>query len=151
MPALIPLSKQQLRELARIFILANTPISFFNSLVRCSAMENLRRAPPAVLMEYFDELTTRARRTDLLIALAYAVLTAILLRARDAQYVPVQASRLHWGERIRVYAQQTTVGTHVLSAEALRPQPTVRIIGSPSENIRGIVLDVDGNPINWRE
>jgi hypothetical protein len=144
------LTRYQLRELAQVLVLANTPLSLFNGLVRCSAMDKLRKCPPKELVDYFDRITARPRRSEIVIALAYAVLSAILLRARDAARVPVDPTRLRWGRQICEHLSRAPVNTQEITITSPQPKPTILVESSPSANISGQLVGADGREIVWR-
>lgn len=145
------LSKYHLWEFAQVLVLANTPISLLNGMIQCAGMEQLRKSSPADLVPYYDQITARARRTEVVVALAYAVLCAILLKARDTGRPPVDPSRLLWGNAISKYLAQTTVSTQSFTIEPQFAAATVQVVGSPSSEFTGQVLGADGRPMIWRE
>jgi hypothetical protein len=145
-PPVTRLSRKDLREFAQIFVLANTPISLFKGLTRCNAMDKLRKCPANELVEYYDYVTARARRSEIVVALMYAVLFAILLLARGANPFPVDVKRLLWGERVREYLKRSTVGT--TSVIVLPTDPVTRVVGSSSvSSAIGGLLGPDGRPL----
>ena len=149
---MIRLTKHQLLEIARVLMLANTPLSLLQGLMRCSALDSLRRqCPPEELLEYYDRITARARRSEVVVALAYTVLTAILLHARDPRNAPVDATRLLWGERMREYAERVAVGTDVLRISPMPQAPEVRALSSASNDTPTTLVGPDGRPLRWRD
>jgi hypothetical protein len=142
------ISKIELQEFGRTFILANTPLSLFRGLARCTAMERLRRHEAKELLDYFDFLTARARRSEIGWALAYAILCAVLLRARDVRQVPIDESRLTWGVQIREYLARSIVSTKY--SEIQMPGANVQLSISNSASAATLLLGPNGNPVDWR-
>lgn len=69
------------------------------------------------LTEYFDFITTRGKRTEIIMGLAYAVLIAILLQLRDKWELgnlSVDPSRLQWGPQIYEYLQTSAMSTGMI-------------------------------------
>ncbi|MFZ0970568.1 MAG: hypothetical protein WAN13_20015 [Candidatus Acidiferrales bacterium] len=97
MPTVIKLARIDLIEFAQVLVLANTPLSLFRGMVQCGGMQKLRRYPAADLTAYYDGVTARAGRSEIVAGLAYAVLCAIILLAREAPNIQVDAARLQWG------------------------------------------------------
>jgi hypothetical protein len=148
---MIRLNRNQLLEIAQVLVLANTPLALFKGLVRSSAVQILRaKCSPEELVEYYDSITARARRTEIVMALAYAVLSAILLRARDAKEIHVDATRLLWGEQIRDYVARVAVSTNVVQIVQKTPSPRVHAVSSSSEDTPISLVDPHGQPLSWR-
>jgi hypothetical protein len=134
-----------------VIVLANTPLSLFKGLVECSGMNVLRKTSPDELVEYFDHITARHKpRSEVVVALAYAVLCAILLHARNANQVPVNASRLLWGERIRNHMSRNVVSNPTISIHPSQPRPEIRVIDAPPAVTPTLLLGQDGRAIIWR-
>jgi hypothetical protein len=68
--AVIKLAKSDLRDFARVLILANTPLSLFKGIVRCAGMDKLRKWSTTELIEYYDYITARAERSEVAAGLA---------------------------------------------------------------------------------
>lgn len=144
------LSKTELGEILTTFFLANTPVSLFGGMSRCEGMRKLRKSSAADLSEYYDRITARPERSELVIALAYAVLTAILLRASDGDRVTVDGTRLLWGERIQAHAERSLIPSMVVSTSNAPPE--IRSVSSPSASVGASgLLGPDGRPATlWR-
>jgi len=140
---MIKLTKSELLEFAQVFILANTPLSLFNGLIRCAGMEKLRKNSEDVLLRYYDHITARAGRNEIVLALAYAVLCALVLRARQISSLEVDASRLQWGQRIWDFMRRSDSGTGGLGIIA-RQEAMITSSNSPSTEMR--ILGPDGLP-----
>jgi hypothetical protein len=96
---MVKISKQELRELATVLVVANTPNSLYEGLVDCSATKKLiKQMDQADSLSYYDKITSRAKRNEIVIALAYAVLISIL-RNKNGLIQP-DVSRLDWGAEI---------------------------------------------------
>lgn len=144
------LSKTELEEILTTFFLANTPVSLFRGMSRCEGMGKLRKCSAVDLSEYYDRITARAERSELVVALAYAVLSAILIRASEGDRVPVDATRLLWGDRIQAHVQRSWVPSTVVSAANAPAQ--VHSISSPGATVgTSGLLGPDGRPVGvWR-
>jgi hypothetical protein len=97
-----------------MFVLANTPRSFLSGIQGTSAFQRLRRDVALTeLVEAYDRFTAREHRDEIVVALAYASLLAILLNKDRAtlQRMP-DSSRLDWGEEFEQLS------------ESIRPAPT---------------------------
>jgi len=138
------LLRHELKEFAQVLVLANTPLSLFQGLTHCSGMGKLRECSPQALSDYYNRITARARRSEFVVALAYAVLSAILLHAREGNRTSIDASRLLWGEQIRDYLERSTVITqqHFLSPST---EPKIRAMSSVSAST-SVILGPDGQP-----
>ena len=152
---MIKLSRNQLLEITQVMVLANTPLSLLKGLVRSSAVQILRtKCSPEELIEYYDHITVRPRRSEIVMALAYAVLSAILLKARDAKRIPVDATRLFWGEQIQDHMSRMTVRTSLthIPKEKMNPRVHAHHVNSPSASLDTppILVGPDGNPLLWR-
>jgi hypothetical protein len=144
------LSKTDLHDLLEVFFLANTPRSLFVGMNRCDAMRKLRKCQARELLEYYDNITARAERSELVVSLAYAVLCAILLRAQDGDRVAVDSTRLLWGDQIRLHLERSLVPTNTVMASHTPTTSLVSSISSPSNLPAGLV-GPDGRPAaSWR-
>jgi len=146
------LAISDLRELALVFALANTPLSLLRGMRKTSAVEKLRQYSAAELAEYYDHITARPGRSEFVMALAYAVLCAILLRAQQGDAVAVDATRLLWGERMREHLEGalTTTTRTVLSGDVKPEVRQARSLSSPTRIASGL-FGPDGQPVvSWR-
>src|SRR5689334_16878642 len=110
MPPVIP--KSDLMDFARVVVLANTPLSLFNGMVRCAGMDKLRKWSSHELVAYYDKVTARpGQRTEIVAGLAYAVLCAIILQNCESANITVDASRLHWGAHIWEFMSRSNIQT----------------------------------------
>lgn len=141
------LSRRQLLEIAHTLVLANTPLSLLKGLRRSSAMNTLRQWSPKELCEYYDRITARARRSEIAVALAYICLVAIFLKARDCRHVPVDASRLNWGESIRDHLTSSNSSTQSFTPAEPTPRVNVETRSSPGG---ATLYGPDNQPIVWR-
>ena len=136
MPSVIKLSKTDLIDFARILILANTPLSLFKGMVRCPGMDKLRAYPATELIAYYDRLTARARRSEFTAALAYALLCAVVLHARETRDIQIDPSRLQWGAQIWEFMTQSTIITNYIDIKPTIRQPQISAQNLPSANTR---------------
>jgi len=149
MPSVIRLTKSDLIEFAQVAVLANTPLSLFKGMVRCAGMTKLRKASIADLTALYDSVTARAGRSEFVVGLAYAVLCAIVLHARETPQITVDASRLNWGKSIWDFMKRAHIGTDNVDLKAPQ-QPTISSQSSPSTETRVSLYGADGQPISWR-
>lgn len=147
MPPLI--TKSEVMEFARVAVFANTPLSLFTGMVRCPGMEKLRAYPSADLIRYYDAVTARAGRSEIVVGLAYAVLCAIMLQRRDTPNIDVDPTRLQWGPRIWDFMNRTNIGTQriVIPATKFANVPKVAVLNSASVNTRVPLYGADGQPL----
>jgi len=145
---MIQLTRSELRQLAQTFILANTPASLLNGILRSSATTKLKVCRPEELSDYYDRITARAGRTEIVIALAYAVLFAILAKARDPKNAPVDVTRLKWGEQIKVYLSFKPVTNTQLIVIPGEPTPSVQTFQSPGATLK--LVGANGQQLTWR-
>jgi hypothetical protein len=126
------LTRAELLEFAQIVVLANTPISLFRGMERCAGMDSLRKTPLAELVAYYDHLTARAKRNEIVIGLAYAILCAIIVQGRSSNQPGVDGTRLQWGVQIQDFMKRAYVGTESTIILTDFPRPTVSSTGSPA-------------------
>lgn len=94
------ITKSDLRELAGILILANTPRSFFRALRKTDVVKGLEEhCSEAWLSEYFGKLRSRHNRTPCGVALGYAVMIALLRKGPSLEHAP-DLEPYMWGEEI---------------------------------------------------
>jgi hypothetical protein len=144
---MITLRKSELLEFAQIFMLANTPLSLFNGMIRCAGMENLRKAPLAQLNALYDRVTARAERSEVVAALAYAVLCAVVVQARTLPDVDIDASRLQWGAAIWEFKKRSEIGTSLIIVPSRNNPPRISLSTSPSNDQHFSLYDASGNPL----
>jgi hypothetical protein len=101
-----------------------------NSLKTNLSVEKLyRNSSVDELKDYYDYITARARRDEIVMALAYATLIALLLKFYDsAQFssLEIDASRLPWGDEIKRHFESITPSTGIITVKGT-PKPKVRI------------------------
>jgi hypothetical protein len=96
---MIRVDRHDLRQLARIALLANTPYSLYHALSKSPPVRRMTdTCTETELRQYYDTITARRGRSEIDVGLAYAVLVALLNipSRRD----PVDSSRLRWGRTI---------------------------------------------------
>jgi uncharacterized membrane protein len=141
---MIDLTIGDLKQIAQVLMVANTPISLLKGLLRSSAMTVLERCQPELLLECFEKISTRARQSEIAVALEYALLAAILTRSRDPMNAPVDASRLSWAEDMRAYLSLKPVTN--TESMIIRVSPTVQSFQSTSATL----FAANGEPLLWR-
>ena len=150
MPPIIGLSKSDLVDFARVFVLANTPLSLFRGMVECSGMDKLRKCSHHDLINYYDHVTARGgKRTEIVAGLAYAVLCALILHKRESPQIDVDGSRLHWGQRIWEFMNSTNIGTGRIVSPSGQEQK-FSVIDSPSVKTRISLYGPDDRSPIWR-
>lgn len=122
---MIRTKKHELLELATLMLLANTPGSLFTALSKNNTVERLRSEMGQVaLAADFARLTARARRTEITLGLAYAVLVAMLTHEqRSPEFDP---TRLMWGKDFVDLAQARGRSTSLITVDASGHQLTYR-------------------------
>jgi len=119
------LPKSKLRELATIFILANTPNSLAKGMLRSDAVDILRKeCTEAELLEYYNQVTTKGNRSPFVAALAYATLIALLAKKPTQDQYPDPAC-LQWGKEIASYMTDNFGRTESLIITADAPRPLI--------------------------
>jgi len=105
------LDRRELRDLARLFVLANTPYSLYQGLMQTESVRRLRKTCTyQQLKDYYDWITARPRRTEIDLGFAYSVLVALL--TADQRGGPIDTSRLRWGREIEELVQKSAVTSH---------------------------------------
>ena len=128
------LTRAELLEFAQIVILANTPISLFRGMERSAGMNALRKTPLPKLIAYYDHITARAKRSEIVIGLAYAILSAIIVQGKSFNHPDVDGTRLQWGAQIQDFMKRAYVGTQSTIILTDFPRPTVSSVGSPADS-----------------
>lgn len=113
------------REIAQIALFANTPYSLCRALEESSAVRRMiRSCTPEDLAHYYDRITARARRSEVDVGLAYAVLVALLSHGTR----PVDAARLRWGLDIEDLLVKSGKATQqIVIGGPLSPGPSVQV------------------------
>lgn len=107
------ISFSSLKELVKIFVFANTPKSFLRALVLSSEYDAvLTQNSYEKLSESYNELTSRAKRTPVVTALAYTVLVALLKKSENVN--SIDASCLDWGEQIKEHVDRTQKSSQLI-------------------------------------
>jgi hypothetical protein len=134
---MIRLRRGDLREMAEIYIVANTPRSLFDGLLICGGVDEMRRkATPSELSEYFDKITSRAKRTEISMSLAYGVLIALILNRQElSRPENIDPSRLQWGTQIQGIANAVNTPTQIIEAKAAVPESKVTITSTPGASL----------------
>jgi hypothetical protein len=115
---MIRLSRKSLRDIARIYLLANTPYSLYAQLCSNESIRKLRDdSSMAELQIYYDQITARASRSELALGLAYGVLTAIFMKAllsANMEVPEIDSGRLRWGPQIEEYFRSDWSATNIV-------------------------------------
>jgi hypothetical protein len=141
---MISLTKGELFELAAAYIVTNTPSSLFESLRETSAVTKMRyEVPLSTLMDYYDRVTSRGKRSEISMALAYGALEAILLHKDNlgTSQAP-DVTRLKWGEQLKTIAASGNTPTRVINL----PAQNLAITNTPSPQL--VIPSRVGQP--WR-
>lgn len=128
MPTVIRLRKSELVEMATVLIVANTPRSLYEGLLRTRAVDRLRNECPLKdLTAYYDAITARADRSEIAVALAYACLLGIWMHRDNTDFgIKPDASRLSWGIQFESIATASTPRTQIIDV-ASTPRPRVEV------------------------
>jgi hypothetical protein len=125
---MIRVDRYDLRELARIALLANTPYSLYHALAKSPPVRRMiDTCSERELREYYDMISARRGRSEVDVGLAYAVLVALL--SLPSRRDPVDSSRLRWGGAIddlitkSATPTQREVITFRPTAEIRQPEP----------------------------
>lgn len=134
---MIRLTKAELFDMASMFMAANTPLSLFHGLLKCRAVDRMRhKESPNELLAYYDQLTARAGRTELVVGFAYGLLVGILLNKDNARWeVRPDASRLNWGQYIEHAARSISPPTLIVTVSGNRPSADQTVNGPASKII----------------
>jgi hypothetical protein len=148
---MIRLSRRELLEMATVYVVANTPRSLFQGLLHCQAVDRMRReASPEELLAYYDHITARADRSEIVMGLAYGVLMGNVLNTNNRRgHVRIDASRLSWGQHIEQIAQSINPSTQILSVtgEPLTAHiEQIRIENQPSN---ALIVSAGPDTPNW--
>ena len=143
-PSVIRLTKTDLIEFAQTLVFANTPLSLFKGMIGCSGMQKLRKYQISELIEYYDWITARGKRTEIVVGLAYAVLCALVLHARDTRGVHFDSSRLQWGERIWKFMERSTIATGRVTLDTSVQEPKISVVSSRPGETPGLLYGPDG-------
>jgi hypothetical protein len=132
---MIPVAKHELLGLAKLGALANTPASLFGALATNSTVERLRsQMGVGVLIADLARFTARARRTEITVGLAYAVLVAILThKERAPEFDP---TRLTWGDDFVKLARAHGRAMSIVLIDATAHQLTHHIDTSGPSSLR---------------
>jgi hypothetical protein len=107
-----------------VFVLANTPYSLCHAFAESDVVYRLIAECSVTEMErYYDKITARARRTELEVALGYALLIAIL--SSETPHGELDSSRLRWGNDIEDFLMKSGRATQSLIIEASTPRPVI--------------------------
>lgn len=139
---MITLTRNDLKELAQTYMLANTPRSLFGGLLRCSAVHKLKSEyNKPELKTYFETITAKARRSEYVMSLAYAVAVALLTKDISMEEGEIDFSKLDWGEQFQDHAYHTSSSVIITDISAF-PSQKIEISSTPTSNI---VLPYDVN------
>ena len=115
---MIALTKADLEELGTIFLLTNTPVSLFHALERSAPVVRMRaESSPDALNQYFQKVSTKGRRSLIVVALAYATLVAALTHP-DSRSHPSAAARLRWGDLLVEHALKSLMSYNRIVVDA---------------------------------
>ena len=140
---MIRLDRTDLRSLAEIFVLANTPFSLLRKLLESPQVQRMLREYSASELEaYYDWITARAGRSELVIALAYAVLVGLLVH--EGRVDPIDTTRLEWGPQIQEYLQKSGKATQ--TTLIVIPGQAVKTTFYQDSGAKPIVIAPDDGP-----
>lgn len=126
-------------------VLANTPQSLFLALRRSATVDRLANSVTFDhLATYFESITTRGRRTDVTLGIAYAVAVALLTHKTPSGRV-IPYDRLLWGNEFRQLARRGETGTNVTDVYAPQYQARIDVTSSPSS---GLIIPATFSDLN---
>lgn len=130
------LTKSQLQEITNIYLLANTPKSLLRALLKTSVVDALRRdCSTEELFHSYNRITTKAKRSPFVAALAYCSLIALLVKAPAKSECP-DASYLQWGTIIESHLAREFGTTETVIITSNSPNPTVRLVSTGGMPLR---------------
>lgn len=133
---MIALARHEIRQLAMLVMLANTPQSLYLALSRDPVVDRLVGSVTYDhLADYFESITARGRTSDLALGIAYAVAVALLTHGtRSAREIPFH--RLLWGKEFRQLARLGGTVSNVSDVYAPQYQATkTDVTSSPSSGL----------------
>ena len=138
------LSKSQLQEITTLYLVANTPKSLLYTLLKSSVVDTLRSdCSCEELLTYYNNITSKAKRSPFIIALAYATLVALLVKSPPTERYP-DTSYLEWGQILESHLSQHfgTTSTVILSPNTSKP--TMQLVSSSGIPITSFDLKEKG-------
>lgn len=121
------LSKSQIHEVTNIYLLANTPKSLLRALLKSSVVDKLRsNCSNEELLEYYNRVTTKAKRSPFIVALAYSTLIALLVKSPHVNQYP-DPTFLQWGTVIESHLKKQFGATSSIIIAPNTPQATMRL------------------------
>lgn len=115
---MIKLSRAELKNIARTYVLTNTPYSLLRALNASSAVIRMKsECSFTQLSAYYDKITAKARRSELTIGLSYAVLISLLTYERKTEG-SIDPMRLRWGPALDEYVKKSSPSFTTLSINA---------------------------------
>ena len=120
---MIVLSRAELNEIGRAAVLANTPASLFHQLRGLSAVRKLKECSNEKLAADYKALTSRYRRTEIVLGMAYCVLIAATINGAN-----IDPTSLEWGSVFQDLIRKNAIITNVSSI----PSVGSRFLSGPS-------------------
>lgn len=102
---MIHLSRRELLDFAELVVLCNTPSALYGGLRAHQAVRRMASlVDETLLLQAYDKVTARGRRTEVELGLAYAFLLSLLVHDHGTP-ASLDASRLLWGDSFRELAR----------------------------------------------
>ena len=116
---MIKINIVELKSLASVYILSNTPFSLLKALMNTNVVEELRiNCSLQYLKDYYQMITSRAKRDEISMGLTYAVMIAFLTHKDNNflnQDINLDVSRLKWGEEIEAHLKMKISSESILT------------------------------------
>lgn len=143
---MINVTRSELIQLAMLYLVANTPRSLLEGLARRDAVNKFRYDVPIEdLLTYYEKITSRAKRSEIVVGLAYAVLVGILLHKDNlGGQISPEASRLQWGEQLKMIANSINTPTKIL--ELASPSARINANSTPGSSL---IVPAGGPTQRW--
>ena len=119
---MIKINRNELKGIASIYVLANTPFSLIKELINSNVVEELKnQCGLQHLKDYYQMITSRAKRDEISIGLSYAVLIAFLTH-KDNNFlnkdINIDVTRLKWGEVIEGHLKIKTTSESIIDIQS---------------------------------
>ena len=117
---MIKITLDEIKKLAYNYMLSNTAYSFYEVSQANETIQRLREEYSLdILVQYFKKITSKGKRSEIKIAIAYAILIALLTH-KDNYLVDDNTknffNRLRWGKSLTDYIEKTSPANNIFSA-----------------------------------
>ncbi len=100
---MIKISRDELRSIAMIYVLANTPRSLYEGIVQTGLVDKMKEScSKDYLLEYYNKISTRGNRSEISTSLTYTVLISFLTLTNFLdEELQINLERLKWGNYLK--------------------------------------------------